>query len=113
MLFMDHCSCLRKIHQQKWLSYKTLEAKRVFKAILISLAIWYIIIFAAMIDLHTMWCFWEAFISFFSVNAHFQNVIAEKAIRSLQEQAQKQILHASGNTYIALVMCTNKNMQCR
>ena len=33
-------------------------------------------------------------ITYCSVNAHFQNGIAEKAIRDLQEQARKQLLHA-------------------
>ena len=33
-------------------------------------------------------------ISYCGVNAHFQNGIAEKQIRDLQEQARKQLLHA-------------------
>jgi hypothetical protein len=33
-------------------------------------------------------------ISFCGVNAHFQNGIAEKRIRDLQESARKQLLHA-------------------
>jgi hypothetical protein len=32
-------------------------------------------------------------LTFCGVNAHFQNGIAEKAIRDLQESAQKQLLH--------------------
>ncbi len=33
-------------------------------------------------------------LTFCGVNAHFQNSIAEKAIRDLQDSAQKQLLHA-------------------
>jgi hypothetical protein len=33
-------------------------------------------------------------LTFCRVNAHFQNGIAEKAIRDLQESARKQLLHA-------------------
>jgi hypothetical protein len=33
-------------------------------------------------------------LTFFGVNAHFQNGIAEKAIRDLRESAWKQLLHA-------------------
>jgi hypothetical protein len=33
-------------------------------------------------------------ITYCGVNAHFQNGIAEKAIRDIQEQARKQLLHA-------------------
>mgnify|MGYP006201056313 CR=1 FL=1 len=33
-------------------------------------------------------------LTFCGVNAHFQNGIAEKAIRDLSESARKQLLHA-------------------
>ena len=51
-------------------------------------------------------------ISFCSMNAHFQNVMAEKTIHDLRDQTRKLILHAcpckvgTSNTYIAWAICT-------
>jgi hypothetical protein len=99
-VFVDHKSRLSYVHLQEGLTSKeTVEAKHAFEA--------YARVFginirhyhadngrfadnAFMKDVATS----GQTISFCGVNAHFQNGIAEKMIRDLQESTRKQLLHA-------------------
>ena len=99
-VFVDHASRLSYVHLQKSLSSdETVQAKRAFEAYARSHGI---IIrhyhadngrFADNAFLDSIAKSGQT-ISFCGVNAHFQNGIAEKRIRDLQEQARKQLLHA-------------------
>ena len=100
MVFVDHFSGLSYIHMQWQLtSVETLEAKHAFEAFARR---HYVKIkhyhadngrFADNAFLEDITKKGQM-ISFCGVNAHFQNGIAEKRIRDLQEQARKQLLHA-------------------
>ena len=99
-VFVDHFSGLSYVHMQRSLtSEETLEAKRAFEAFARR---HYVAIRHYHADNGRFAD--NAFItdatkqgqtlSYCGVNAHFQNGIAEKRIRDLQEQARKQLLHA-------------------
>ncbi len=99
-IFIDHCSRLKYIHlMTKLTSEETIEAKQAFEH------------FAKQHGVRTLHyhCNNRQFadnafknscsakgqhLTFCGVNAHFQNGIAKKAIRDLQESAQKQLHHA-------------------
>ncbi len=99
-IFVDRYSRLRYVHLQvNDSSIKTVAAKRAFKS------------FAAKHSIKIQHChcnngrfsdnaFKQAChkqrqqLTFCGVNAHFQNGIAERAIRNLLESARKQLLHA-------------------
>jgi hypothetical protein len=100
MIFVDHYSCLRFVHLQiDYSSVKTIAAKCTFKS------------FATKngVRIQHYHCnngqfFDNAFkqachkqhqqLTFCGVNAHFQNGIADQAIRDLSKSARKQLLHA-------------------
>jgi hypothetical protein len=99
-IFVDHYSRLKYVHLMTRLtSEETMEAKQAFEH------------FANQHCVHILHYHCDngrfadnAFknscsakgqqLTFCGVNAHFQNGIAEKAIRDLQESARKQLLHA-------------------
>jgi hypothetical protein len=99
-IFVDHYSCLRFVHLQiNDSSVKTVAAKRAFES------------FAAKngVKIQHYHCNNGGFsdnafkqachkqrqqLTFCGVNAHFQNGIAERAIRDLLESTHKQLLHA-------------------
>jgi hypothetical protein len=99
-VFVDHYSRLKYIHlMTKLTSEETIESKRAFQH------------FAKQHGIRILHYYYNngqfadnAFknscsakgqhLTFCGVNAHFQNGIAEKAIRDLQESARKQLLHA-------------------
>jgi hypothetical protein len=99
-IFVDHYSWLKYVHlMTKLTSEETMEAKRAFEH------------FAKQHSVRILHYHCDngqfadnAFknscsakgqqLTFCGVNAHFQNGIAEKAIRDLRESAQKQLLHA-------------------
>lgn len=97
---MDHASHLSYVHLQESLTLKkTVEAKHAFEAFARSFGI-------KIRHYHADngRCADNAFLNnvaisgqtifFCGVNAHFQNGIAEKMIRDLQESMRKQLLHA-------------------
>jgi len=99
-VFVDHASRLSYIHLQQGLtSEETVEAKRAFEAYARSHGVSIKHYHAdngrfadnALIDSIARS---GQTISYCGVNAHFQNGVAEKRIRDLQEQARKQLLHA-------------------
>jgi hypothetical protein len=99
-VFVDHYSRLKYIHlMTKLISEETMEVKRAFEH------------FTEQCGIHILHYHCDngqfadnAFknscspkgqrLTFCGVNAHFQNGIAKKAIRDLQESARKQLLHA-------------------
>jgi Reverse transcriptase (RNA-dependent DNA polymerase) len=99
-VFIDHYSDLSYVHLQKTItSAETVEAKQAFEAYSKSLGIRIQHYhadngrFADNLFLQSIKdC--NQTISFCGVNAHFQNGIAEKRIRDLQESARSQLLHA-------------------
>jgi hypothetical protein len=99
-VFVDHKSRLSYIHLQESLTSKeTVEAKHAFEAFARSFGIRIMHYhadngrFADNLFLKDVATSGQT-ISFCGVNAHFQNGIAEKMIRDLQESARKQLLHA-------------------
>jgi hypothetical protein len=99
MVFVDHASQLSYVHLQQGLtSAEIVEAKRAFKAYTRSQGVSIKHYHAdnrrfadnAFIDSVTRS---GQMISYCGVNAHFQNDVAEKWIRDLQEKARKQRLH--------------------
>jgi hypothetical protein len=99
-VFVDHASRLSYVHLQQGLtSNETVEAKRAFEAYARSNGVTIKHYhadngrFADNAFLNSVATSGQT-ISFCGVNAHFQNGIAEKRIRDLQEQARKQLLHA-------------------
>ena len=99
-VFVDHASRLSYIHLQSGLtSDETVEAKQAFEAYARSHGITvkhYHADNGRFADNAFLKSIAESgqTISYCGVNAHFQNGIAEKRIRDLQEQARKQLLHA-------------------
>jgi len=99
-IFVDHFSGLSYVHLQRQLTSKeTVEAKHAFEAFArrhhVRIKHYHadngrFADNAYMQDVKQQ----GQTISFCGVNAHFQNGIAEKRIRDLQEQARKQLLHA-------------------
>jgi hypothetical protein len=101
-VFVDHYSRLGYVHMQQQLtSDETVEAKHAFEAFSRSQGVTikhnhadngifddnaFLKDIREAIPSHS--------ITYFNVNAHFQNGIAEKRIRYLQEPARKQLLHA-------------------
>ncbi len=99
-IFVDHYSWLKYIHlMTKLTSEETMEAKQAFEHFAEQHGV-------CILHYH---CNSGRFadnafknscstkrqqLTFCGVNAHFQNGIAEKAIRDLQESARKQLLHA-------------------
>jgi hypothetical protein len=99
-VFVDHASRLSYIHLQQGLtSEETVEAKRAFEAYARSHGV-SIKHYHADNGRFADNAFIDSIarsgqtISYCGVNAHFQNGVAEKRIRDLQEQARKQLLHA-------------------
>jgi hypothetical protein len=99
-VFVDHASRLSYVHLQESLTSKeTVEAKHAFKAFSRSFGIKIRHYhadngrFADNAFLKDVAISGQT-ISFCGVNAHFQNGIAEKMIRDLQESTRKQLLHA-------------------
>jgi hypothetical protein len=99
-VFTDHFSDLSYVHLQKTItSAETLEAKDAFEAYAKSVGVT-IQHYHADNGRFSDNLFLERVkdkgqtISFCGVNAHFQNGIAEKKIRDLQEAARSQLLHA-------------------
>ena len=99
-IFVDHATWLLYAHLQKSLtSDKTVEAKKAFKAYACKHGViiqHYHADNGRFADNAFLRAIAEGgqMISYCGVNAHFQNGIAEKQIRDLQEQARKQLLHA-------------------
>jgi hypothetical protein len=100
MVFVDHASRLSYIHLEQGLtSAETVEAKRAFEAYARSHGV-SIKHYHADNGRFADNAFIDSVarsgqtISYYGVNAHFQNGVAEKRIRDLQEQARKQLLHA-------------------
>ena len=110
-VFVDHFSRLSYIHLQRNLSSEeTLKAKKAFEAYARAHGVrvkHYHADNGRFAD--------NAFIkdveqqgqtlTFCGVNAHFQNGIAEKRIRDLQERARKQLLHAKSRWPSAVELC--------
>jgi hypothetical protein len=99
-VFVDHKSRLSYVHLQESLTSKeTVEAKHAFEAFARSFGIRILHYhadngrFADNLFLKDVETSGQT-ISFCGVNAHFQNGIAEKMIRDLQESTRKQLLHA-------------------
>ena len=99
-VFTDHFSDLSYVHLQKTItSAETLEAKDAFEAYAKSVGVSIQHYhadngrFADNLFLQSVKDKGQT-ISFCGVNAHFQNGIAEKRIRDLQEAARSQLLHA-------------------
>ena len=99
-VFVDHSSRLSYVHLQNSLSSdETVQAKRAFEAYARSHGV-NIKHYHADNGRFADNAFLDSIaksgqtISYCGVNAHFQNGIAEKRIRDLQEQARKQLLHA-------------------
>jgi hypothetical protein len=99
-VFVNHASRLSYIHLQQGLTLaETVEAKRAFEAYARSHGV-SIKHYHANNGRFADNAFIDSVarsgqtISYCGVNAHFQNGIAEKRIRDLQEQARKQLLHA-------------------
>ena len=99
-VFVDHKSRLSYVHlQQQLTSSETLQAKHAFEAFARNNGVTikhYHADNGRFADLQFMQDVAKQGqeISFCGVNAHFQNGIAEKRIRDLQESARKQLLHA-------------------
>ena len=99
-VFVDHKSRLSFVHlQQQLTSAETLEAKHAFEAFARKFGV---VVrhyhadngrFADNLFVQDVAKQGQT-LSFCGVNAHFQNGIAEKRIRDLQESARKQLLHA-------------------
>ena len=99
-VFVDHYSRLKYVHPQTSTSAQdTLDAKEVFEAYTKKHGVMIHHYHADngtfannlfMKDAHKK----DQDITYCGVNTHFQNGIAEKAIRDLQEQARKQLFHA-------------------
>ena len=99
-IFVDHASRLSYVHLQESLSSDdTVQAKKAFEACARSHGV---VVrhyhadngrFADNLFIESVANSGQT-ISYCGVNAHFQNGIAEKRIRDLQEQARKQLLHA-------------------
>jgi hypothetical protein len=101
-VFVDHLSRLGYVHmQQKLTSDDTVEAKHAFEAFTRSQGVTikhYHVDNGRFSDNAFIKDIRESrpsqSINYCGVNAHFQNGIAEKRIRDLQEPARKQLLHA-------------------
>ena len=99
-IFVDHHSRMSYVHlQRSTSSEETVEAKRAFESFCATKHVRVLHYHADngrfqdkvfMSHLHEK----GQTISFCGVNAHFQNGIAEKRIRDLQEKARKMLLHA-------------------
>ena len=99
-VFVDHASRLGYVFLQKSLtSAETVQAKQAFEAFALSHGVsikHYHCDNGRFADNEFIQAITESkqTISYSGVNAHFQNGIAEKRIRDLQERARKQLLHA-------------------
>ena len=99
-IFVDQYSKLSYVHLQEGLtSAETVEAKKSFEAFARSMGV-QIKHYHADNGRFADNAFIQSVqdsgqtISYCGVNAHFQNGVAEKRIRDLQDQARKQVLHA-------------------
>jgi hypothetical protein len=99
-IFIDHYLRLKYIHlMTKLTSEETMEAKRAFKHFAkqhsIRILHYYCINGQFADNVFKNSCIAKGqHLTFCGVNAHFQNSIAEKAIRDLRESARKQLLYA-------------------
>ena len=118
-IFVDHYSCLQYVHLMMSLtSMETFEAKDAFK--------WFAADHGVKVKQYHAdnGCFADnAFkhrcdqhrqlISYCGINAHFQNGIAERAIRDMTESARTMLLHAKAQWPSAIHLCLLSHaLQC-
>ena len=100
VFFTDHYSRLQYIHLMTCLtSQETFDSKRAFEHFAEQHVIRILHYHCnngrfADNDFKSAWASSNQRLTFCGVNTHFQNEIAEKAIRDLHESARKQLLHA-------------------
>jgi hypothetical protein len=99
-IFVDHFSCLRYVHLMQDLSSdETIKAKEAFERFApehgVTIKHYHCDNGRFADNLFQQACQQnKEQLTFCGVNAHFQNGIAERAIRDLSESARKQLLHA-------------------